>query len=98
MALFLVVEQDTYFKLRPQQSTELEDNEKEFIQAGRTFELHSYAYADVTLGSFNGHIKFALKNATIQGLNTWFAFSAHIQVEQDGHWFVKVGELQSLWN
>jgi hypothetical protein len=84
MALFLVVEQDTYFKLRPQQSTELEDNEKEFIQAGRTFELHSYAYADVTLGSFNGHIKFALKNATIQGLNTWFAFSAHIQVEQDG--------------
>ena len=61
MALFLVVEQDTYFKLRPQQSPELEDNEKEFIQAGRTFELHSYAYADATLGSFNGHIKFALK-------------------------------------
>ena len=48
MALFLVVEQDTYFKLRPQQSPELEDNEKEFIQAGRTFELHSYAYADAT--------------------------------------------------
>ena len=46
MALFLVAEQDTYFKLRPQQSTELEANEKAFIQAGRSYELQSYAYVD----------------------------------------------------
>jgi hypothetical protein len=82
--LFLLVKQDTFFKLRPQQSIELEDNEKVFIDAGSTYELASYAYTDPTLGSFNGHIKFALKDASFQGLNTWFAFSAHVQVELDG--------------
>jgi hypothetical protein len=83
MALFLVIKQDTYFKLRTQQASALEANEKIFIEAGRTFELHSYAYADPTQGSFNGHIKFALKESSLQGLNTWFVLAAHVQVEQD---------------
>jgi hypothetical protein len=84
MALFLVVQTDTYFKLRPQQSVTLEDNEKVFVEAGSTYELHSYAYADPVLGSFSGHIKFALKDSSIQGFNTWFVFSAHVQIEQNG--------------
>lgn len=84
MALFLLVEQNTFFKLRPQQSSSLEENERVFIRAGRTFELHSYAYADPLSGGFNGHIKVALKDTALQGFNTWFVFSAYAQVERDG--------------
>ncbi|MGB3496014.1 MAG: D-Ala-D-Ala carboxypeptidase family metallohydrolase [Elainellaceae cyanobacterium] len=82
--LVLVVKNDTYFKLRTQLSSELDDNEKVFIEAGKSFELHSYAYADPVEGSFNGHIKVALKGSTLQGFNTWFVYSLHSQVELDG--------------
>lgn len=84
MPLFLLVKNDTFFKLRPQQSSELADNEKVFVAAGTTYELHSYAYADPILGSFNGHLKFALKGSSIQGFNTWFIYSPHGQIELDG--------------
>lgn len=82
--LVLVVKQDTFFKLRTQLSSELNDNEKVFIEAGSTFELHSYAYADAASGDFNGHIKLALRDTDLKGFNTWFVYSLHAQVELDG--------------
>jgi hypothetical protein len=79
----LRVKQDTVFKLRPEQSSQLTAEEVYSVSAGTTFEIQSYAYADAR-GDFDGHIKFALKNKTLRGLNTWFVYSAYAQVEFDG--------------
>ena len=79
----LRVNQNTVFKLRPEQSSQLSSDEVFNVSAGSTFEIHSYAYADVN-GDFNGHIKFALKDYAIRGLNTWFVSDLHAQVEFDG--------------
>jgi hypothetical protein len=75
--------QDTVFKLRPEQASILAPQEQYAVSAGTTYRLQSYAYADIS-GSFQGHIKFALKDTSIRGLNTWFVYSLHAQVEQDG--------------
>ncbi|MBE9127503.1 MULTISPECIES: YcbK family protein [unclassified Coleofasciculus] len=79
----LRVTQDTVFKLHPVQSTQLTEEERHPVSEGTTFEIASYAYSDAS-GDFDGHIKFALKNDVINGLNTWFVYSLHIQVELDG--------------
>ncbi|HIK46164.1 MAG TPA: peptidase M15A, partial [Leptolyngbyaceae cyanobacterium M65_K2018_010] len=79
----LRVNRATVFKLRPEPSDSLQPNEQVAIAAGSTYPLHSYAYADIN-GPFNGHIKFALKDRAINGLNTWFVWSLHAQVEADG--------------
>jgi hypothetical protein len=80
----LRVTKDTVFKLRPEDSSQLADAEKANVPAGTVYELHSYAYADPFLGEFNGHIKVALKDASIRGFNTWFVYGQHAQVEFDG--------------
>ncbi|MBD2259745.1 DUF882 domain-containing protein [Pseudanabaena sp. FACHB-2040] len=72
----------TVFKLRPEAASLLQPNEMESVATGSTYPLSSYAYADIN-GSFNGHIKFALKDRTIRGLNTWFVSSLDAQVEAD---------------
>jgi hypothetical protein len=79
----LRITQDTVLKLRPEQAATLSPEERYDVKAGTTFLIQSYAYADVN-GSFNGHIKFALKDTFIRGLNTWFVYALHAQVEQDG--------------
>jgi hypothetical protein len=79
----LRINRATVFKLRPQSAGSLQPNEQAAIAAGRTYSLHSYAYADIN-GPFNGHIKFALKDRNINGLNTWFVSSLDAQVEADG--------------
>lgn len=79
----LRIKEDTFFKLRPEQSSDLSDTELYAVSAGKTFEISSYAYADAT-GDFDGHIKFALKDQSIRGLNTWFVYTLHAQVEFDG--------------
>jgi hypothetical protein len=79
----LRVTNDTIFKLRPEASSKLSAEEMYNVKAGTTFEIQSYAYADIN-GDFNGHIKFALKDRSIEGLNTWFVYDAHAQVEFDG--------------
>ncbi|MBF2029408.1 MAG: DUF882 domain-containing protein [Oscillatoriales cyanobacterium C42_A2020_001] len=79
----LRVKRDTFFKLRPEQSSQLTAEELYTVKAGITFEIQSYAYADVT-GDFNGHIKFTLLNNSIRDLNTWFIYSLHAQVEFEG--------------
>lgn len=79
----LRITQDTFFKLRPELATTLTAQELHAVTAGSTFPIQSYAYADIN-GPFQGHIKFALKDSFIRGLNTWFVYSLHAQVEQDG--------------
>ncbi|MFE4105663.1 YcbK family protein [Almyronema epifaneia] len=80
---FLRVIEDTVFKLRPEQTAQLSEQEQYAVAAGSTFEIQSYAYADAT-GDFNGHVRFALANTAIQGFNTWYAYSLHIQIDFDG--------------
>lgn len=79
----LKVTENTLFKLRPELSSELAPEDIYEVSAGATFEIQSYAYANAN-GDFDGHIKFALANNAIRGLNTWFVYSLHIQVEFDG--------------
>ncbi|WP_346293113.1 YcbK family protein [Sphaerothrix gracilis] len=80
---FLRVTENTVFKLRPEQSSRLSDAEKYSVPAGTTFEIQSYAYADAT-GDFNGHVRVALANEEIRGLNTWYVYSLHAQIETEG--------------
>ncbi|MDX2215350.1 MAG: D-Ala-D-Ala carboxypeptidase family metallohydrolase [Oculatellaceae cyanobacterium bins.114] len=79
----LKVIENTVFKLRPELSSELTPEEIYEVAAGTTFEIQSYAYANAN-GDFDGHIKFALAGSAIRGLNTWFVYSLHVQVEFDG--------------
>jgi hypothetical protein len=79
----LRVTKSTVFKLRPEQSSQLTAEEVYPVAAGTTYEIQSYGYADVN-GDFNGHIKFALLNTSLRGLNTWFVYTLHAQVEFDG--------------
>ncbi|MGF1538586.1 MAG: YcbK family protein [Elainellaceae cyanobacterium] len=80
----LLVKANTVLKLSPLQSTELPDAEKHAVSAGTTFEIQSYAYADPVKGDFDGHVKFALKDSSINGRNTWYIYSLHAQIEFDG--------------
>ncbi|MBD1912181.1 MULTISPECIES: D-Ala-D-Ala carboxypeptidase family metallohydrolase [unclassified Leptolyngbya] len=79
----LRVIRDGLFKLRPDPSAELSPRETYAVKAGQTYQLQSYAYADIN-GDFDGHIKFALMGQSIQGFNTWFVHSSNAQVEFDG--------------
>jgi hypothetical protein len=79
----LRVNRNTVFKLRPEPTGLLQPNEQVSITAGSTYPLHSYAHSDIN-GSFNGHIKFALRDRNINGLNTWFVSSLDAQVEANG--------------
>lgn len=80
----LKIIQDTVFKLRPEEISQLNDTEQQAIPSGKTYILQSYAYADPIAGNFNGHLKIALKQETIRGLNTWFVPGRHVQVEFEG--------------
>ncbi|MBX2866071.1 MAG: peptidoglycan-binding protein [Leptolyngbyaceae cyanobacterium MAG.088] len=80
----LTINKDTVFKLRPEESSQLSDAEQEPVKAGESYSLHSYAYADPISGDFNGHIKLALKQTKIRGLNTWFVEGQYVQVDVDG--------------
>lgn len=79
----LRVTASTLLKLRPEQSSQLTSAELQPVSAGSTFEIHSYAYADIN-GDFAGHIKVAFKDINFKGFNTWFIYGLHVQVEFDG--------------
>ncbi|WP_206069826.1 D-Ala-D-Ala carboxypeptidase family metallohydrolase [Nodosilinea sp. P-1105] len=91
----LRVNRATVFKLRPEPTALLQPNEQVSINAGSTYPLHSYAYADID-GSFNGHIKFALRDRTINGFNTWFVSSLDAQVEADGEVVYPLEDQESM--
>lgn len=75
----LKIVKDTFFKRTPKQSSQLPPSDLAPVTAGQEFELHSYASHDKG-GDFDGHIKFALSSALINGFNTWFAYGRHIEV------------------
>ncbi|NJN85259.1 MAG: hypothetical protein HC881_01650 [Leptolyngbyaceae cyanobacterium SL_7_1] len=83
MQQILRINRDTLFKLRPDQASELAPNEAYRVTAGTVYDIQSYAYANAQR-DFNNHIKFALKNTSIQGFNTWFVSTLDAQVEFDG--------------
>ena len=85
MPQYLEITQNTVFKRKPLQSSQLAADEMVAIPKGNKYVLQSYAYADAE-GDFDGHIKFALGEAKdyIQGLTTWYVYEEHAQVLEDG--------------
>ncbi|MBF2090877.1 MAG: C39 family peptidase [Synechococcales cyanobacterium K44_A2020_017] len=79
----LVVTQNTMFKLRPVQSSQLSETERCQIPIGTQFEIQSYAYASAGQ-NFDNHIRISLKNQFLRGRNTWYVYTPHARVEQDG--------------
>ncbi|NJL45909.1 MAG: hypothetical protein HC922_09785, partial [Leptolyngbyaceae cyanobacterium SM2_3_12] len=79
----LRINRPTVFTLRPEPAAQLQPNEQVAIAAGSTYPLHSYAYRDIN-GDFNGYIKVALRDRTLNGFNTWFVPGSDAQVEADG--------------
>ncbi len=81
----LKVTRSTVFKRRPLQASILPSNEVSSVPQGKTFPLHSYAYAD-SQGSFGRHIKVSLRYPQdyIDDLSTWFVYDRHAYVEYDG--------------
>lgn len=79
----LQIKLDTYLKLRPIQSSELPDNQRYFINAGRTLPLASFTldgdHLKVSFGkdSLGNQIHF-------QGRNTWYVYESAVQLFRDG--------------
>lgn len=82
----LRIKTDTLFKQRPLQSNQLAPDEISPITAGNVFPLLAYAYTDPSGQSLNGHIKVTFKYVKdyINGLNTWYVYAGHAQIEQGG--------------
>jgi putative chitinase len=71
----LKVIHDTYLKRSDrQQAANLPEDQKQFLSAGNSFVLHSYAEPA------NAHIKVALKDVTFNGFNTWYAYVGHVEI------------------
>jgi hypothetical protein len=85
MAQILEVTQNTVFKRRPLQSSQLQASEMASVASGVKISLQSYAYADVN-GDFDGHFKFAIRDQKdyIQGITTWYVYELHARVVEDG--------------
>lgn len=79
----LRVVQDTYLKRQPKQAVELPPSDLYFVEQGTLFDLQSYAFGTET-SDFNGHIKVAFANETINGFNTWYIYESHAQVLVNG--------------
>ncbi|MGF1513034.1 MAG: YcbK family protein [Elainellaceae cyanobacterium] len=81
----LKVTRNTVFKRRPLQASILPSDEVSSISAGKSYPLHSYAYADGQ-GDFSRHIKVSLRYEQdyIKDLSTWFVYDRHAYVEYDG--------------
>jgi len=92
----LYITQNTLLKLRPEQAAQLTATEKHSVTAGTTYEIQSYAYADVN-GDFAGHLKIALLNTTIRGLNTWFVYGLHVRIEFDGVTVYPIEDQENLY-
>jgi len=77
MTAVLKILNATTFKRRPIQSSELPDEQKQLIEAGKKFDVQSY-------GIERDHVKIALAKDSFKGFNTWYAFGGHIQIIKDG--------------
>ncbi|MGA7935788.1 MAG: C39 family peptidase [Kovacikia sp.] len=77
MPIVIKVINPTIFKRKPIQSSELPDDQKQLIEVGKQFEVTSYAIE-------RDHFKVALAKDSFKGLNTWYVFSGHAQLINDG--------------
>ncbi len=68
---------DTFLKARPVASTQLKDDEKEFVKAGSLYDLQSYALE-------NDHIRFVLAALRVDGRNTLYVYKEHAQILDKG--------------
>jgi uncharacterized protein YvpB len=66
----------TTFKRRPLQSVDLPDGDRFQIGPPASYEISAYTQE-------RGHIKFTLRSRDIQGFNTWYAFSSHVELLDD---------------
>lgn len=77
MPTVLKVTYPTTIKRRPLASAELPDAEKETIDKGKEFEVHSFTPE-------RNHLRIAFSKNSFKGFNTWYAFADHIQIVRDG--------------
>ena len=84
MSYSLKILNPTWFKQDTEQSVVLSIAQKVLIEAGQVFPISSFA------PSQSQHVKFSLgkndqgKQLTLQGKNTWYAYSPHVQMLKDG--------------
>ena len=62
--------QPTVFKREPVSSSQLADTNKVSVPAGKEYEVSSFLYE-------NEHVKFSLKDESLKGKNTWYAYLRH---------------------
>ncbi len=83
VGLELNILRDTPLKLRPVQSTQLDENAKYLVRKGNIFRVSSYAVSQ-------NHIRVAFANDSFRGLNTWYVYKEHAELLQDGR-PIKIG-------
>ncbi|MGD1862256.1 MAG: N-acetylmuramoyl-L-alanine amidase [Leptolyngbyaceae cyanobacterium] len=80
----LKVLQDTVLKLSTAQSSALPDSQKQFIRAGTSLPIQSFA----TAGSSHLRVAFGLdgngKQIFFKGRNTWFVYRPTVEILRDG--------------
>jgi uncharacterized protein YvpB len=77
MPTVLKVLNPTNLKRKPVQSSVLSDDQKHSLEAGKQFEVQSYAIE-------RDHVRVAFARDSFKGFNTWYAFGGHIQLIKDG--------------
>lgn len=76
MPLTLKIETNTVLKRKPIQSSELPENQKQPIEAGREFQIDSYTID-------RGHVRCFFSKDTFKDTNVWYAFGKHVKIFRD---------------
>ena len=71
--MLLQVLQPTIAKLGTASAASFNNDQKQVIEKGQTFEIGSWMIV-------GNHVKVSLKNSIINRRNTWYFFSAHVQI------------------
>ncbi|MGB7443808.1 MAG: peptidoglycan-binding protein [Coleofasciculaceae cyanobacterium] len=79
MTLTLKVTEDTVFKQKPIESTELSDKDKHSVPPGTELELENWKI----IPNAKFHIQVILAKDSFQDKRTWYAFTPHVQVWQN---------------
>lgn len=67
----------TFLKLRPVQSSQLKDTERQIVPGNSLFNLQSYSVE-------NDHFKVAFADQFFRGRNTWYVYSNHARILNEG--------------
>lgn len=81
----LKVVSNTILKQQPIPSSRItEPTDKQAVEAGKAFALHSYLYDE---GS--QHYKISFLTDSFQGKNVWWAYEEHVEILQNGNILIK---------